>query len=85
MRLLFGPPMQALSPVCSHPQNDCSDTVICHCLGVTRAAVEEAIALCGLKTVKEISRETGAGSGCTACHAKLRELLREARQPVPVC
>lgn len=64
---------------------DCSETILCHCLGVSESTVQDAVAICGLSTVKEVCRETGAGSGCTACHARLRELLRKARQPLPVC
>jgi bacterioferritin-associated ferredoxin len=75
--------MQILSR--THTPADCSETIVCHCLGISESAVADAVAICGLATVKDVCRETGAGSGCTACHARLRELVRKASQTVPVC
>jgi len=75
--------MQILSR--THTQADCSETIICHCLGISESTVADAVAVCGLASVKDVCRETGAGSGCTACHARLRELLRKSNQTVPVC
>jgi bacterioferritin-associated ferredoxin len=59
--------------------------MICHCLEISESTVADAVAICGLTTIKEVCRETGAGGGCTACHARLKELLRKANQPVPAC
>jgi len=75
--------MQILSR--THSTTDCPDAIICHCLGVSESTVADAVAICGLSTLKEVCRETGAGSGCTACHARLRELLRKSSQAVPAC
>jgi bacterioferritin-associated ferredoxin len=75
--------MQILSR--THTLADCSETIVCHCLQVSESTLADAIAICGASTVKEVCRETGAGGGCTACHARLRELLRKTRQSVPVC
>jgi NifU-like protein len=75
--------MQVLSR--THSSADCPETIICHCLAISESTVADAVAVCGLATVKEVCRETGAGSGCTACHARLRELLRKTNQTVPVC
>lgn len=69
----------------THSSIDSSETIVCHCLGVSESTVADAVAICGLRTVKEVCRETGAGSGCTACHAQLRELLRKSSQSVPAC
>ena len=69
----------------THTQADCSETIVCHCLQVSESTLADAIAICGAATVKEVCRETGAGGGCTACHARLREMLRASRQSVPVC
>ncbi len=58
--------------------------IICHCIGVTKADVEESLRLHGCSRVKEIIEQTGAGSGCTACRRRLAELIRRhehARQP----
>jgi NifU-like protein len=69
----------------THSSADCSETIVCRCLGISESTVADAVAVCGLATVKDVCRETGAGSGCTACHARLRDLLRKASQAVPVC
>lgn len=69
----------------THSAADCPETIVCHCLEVSENTIADAIAVCGLSTVKEICRETGAGGGCTACHARLKELLRKTQQSVPVC
>ncbi len=75
--------MQILSR--THSSADCSESIVCHCLGISASTVADAVAVCGLATVKDVCRETGAGSGCTACHVRLRELVRKASQSVPVC
>lgn len=69
----------------THSDVDCSETIICHCLEISESTVADAVAICGLASVKEICRETGAGSGCTACHARLKEMLRKTHDSVSVC
>lgn len=54
------------------------DEVICRCLNVRRSTIEAAVAVCGLASIRELKSTTGAGDGCTACHARLRELLRNS-------
>ena len=67
------------------PEHDGTETIVCHCLQVSESAVADAIAVCGLASVREVCRETGAGGGCTACHARLKEMLQHTRQSVRVC
>ncbi|MSR60487.1 MAG: (2Fe-2S)-binding protein [Planctomycetaceae bacterium] len=67
----------------THTDADCSETIVCHCLQVSESTLADAIAVCGLASVREVCRETGAGGGCTACHARLREMLRHTRQTEP--
>jgi bacterioferritin-associated ferredoxin len=69
----------------THATSDCSESIVCRCLEVSESTVADAVAIYGLSTVKEVCRETGAGSGCTACHARLRELLKKSNQAVPAC
>jgi NAD(P)H-nitrite reductase large subunit len=69
----------------THSAADCSETIVCHCLEISESTVADAIAICGLTSVKEVCRETGAGAGCTACHGRLRDMLRKTNQSVPVC
>ena len=75
--------MQILSQTRS--QVDCAESIVCHCLEVSESTVADAIAICGLSSVREVCRETGAGAGCTACHTRLKELLRKTNQAMPVC
>jgi bacterioferritin-associated ferredoxin len=51
------------------------DQIVCHCLQVTESTVREAADRCAFRSLCELVRETGAGSGCTACHRRLRRLL----------
>jgi bacterioferritin-associated ferredoxin len=67
----------------THTDADCSETIVCHCLQVSESTLTDAIAVCGLASVREVCRETGAGGGCTACHARLREMLRRSREAIP--
>ncbi len=55
----------------------CPNRVVCRCLQVTEATIVEAIDRLELRTVKDIQRHTGAGTGCTCCHGELRELLEQ--------
>ena len=57
--------------------NTCPARMVCRCLGVTEAALFEAIAQNKVKTIKDISRHTGAGDGCTACHRLLQLYLTD--------
>jgi NAD(P)H-nitrite reductase large subunit len=69
----------------THSPTDSTESIVCRCLEISETTVADAIAVCGLSTVREICRETGAGGGCTACHARLKELLRKTSQSTPVC
>ena len=60
--------------------SDCPNRVVCRCLNVTEATIINAISRLELRTVKEVRRHTGAGSGCTCCHGELRELLEQHSQ-----
>lgn len=64
--------------VCAPPYAmvaDGAEQIICQCLQVTESTVREAAARCPFFSLAEIGRETGAGTGCTACHRRLRRLL----------
>jgi bacterioferritin-associated ferredoxin len=54
---------------------DCPDKIVCRCLQVTESQVVRMIERLELRTVHDIRQYTGAGDGCTCCHAKLRECL----------
>jgi bacterioferritin-associated ferredoxin len=63
------------APDLADPCLDCPLRVVCRCLQVTEQVLVEAITTGTVRTVKDICRHTGAGDGCTACHATLREYL----------
>ena len=54
---------------------ECPKRVVCQCLQITKGQLIEAIQTLELRTVKEVRRATGAGEGCTCCHADLRAYL----------
>ena len=53
------------------------DTLLCRCLQVSESALADAIERCPLSNLQDVARETGAGSGCTACHRMLRRFLSQ--------
>jgi bacterioferritin-associated ferredoxin len=46
--------------------------VVCHCFGVTEEQLVSAVAAMDLRTLHEVRRQTGAGTGCNACHRRIR-------------
>ncbi len=53
---------------------DRSKDIVCHCSGTTKTAIKGLIDD-GVDNVDEISRLTGACSGCGACDVLVLELL----------
>ena len=63
---------------CSHERcDDCNDKIVCRCLQVTESQVVRMIERLELRTVLDLRKYTGAGEGCTCCHAKLEEYLEK--------
>jgi bacterioferritin-associated ferredoxin len=56
------------------------ETIVCHCLQVTQSSVVEAVRDGGARSLCELARLTGAGSGCTSCHRRLRAYLNDRRE-----
>ena len=60
--------------------------IVCHCLKVTGIDLREALLIHDPQTVRDITRCTGAGGGCTACHARLTVILQQTSYfPSPIC
>lgn len=49
---------------------------MCHCAKVAESTVYEVINKGGVKTIEAVTRETGAGSGCGACHCRINRVLQ---------
>ena len=63
-------------------QNNCTlilgeDLVVCKCLGITEVEVVEITRIKKIACLAELRMESEAGSGCTACHKKLSQIIRE--------
>lgn len=63
-------------------QNNCAliageDLVVCKCLGITEVEVIEITRIKKIGCLAELRMESEAGSGCTACHKKLNQIIRE--------
>jgi bacterioferritin-associated ferredoxin len=54
---------------------DCRGNFVCHCLKVTEEALLEVLRSGSIRSVRELREQTGAGDGCTACHARLRTYI----------
>ena len=66
----------------------CCEEVVCHCLKVTLAEVESAIVTSDDPSLRCVMRMTGAGTGCTACHRAIRNLIQAQCPPTassPTC
>jgi bacterioferritin-associated ferredoxin len=63
---------------------DCPAVMLCRCLRVTVDEVREVVSTHGARNVSEIAQHTGAGSGCTACHRRLRQVIVEQRTQLVV-
>lgn len=57
-----------------------SATYACHCLKVTEEQIIEAAAEPYVNDVEDITQQTMAGSGCTACHCSLRDILSRCKR-----
>lgn len=53
------------------------DEVICHCQGITRGQIEEAIRQGNLTTFEEVGEATEAGTICGSCQDDIEEILSE--------
>jgi len=53
----------------------CHEKIVCRCLHVTESQVIRMIERLELRTVRDVRKFTGAGEGCTCCHAALEEYL----------
>ena len=73
----MNPPIDGLCH-CDHC-TVCDGRYICHCLRITEEAVVQAVTRFALQTVDEVRVVTGAGSGCTACHYRIRQVIERSR------
>jgi len=71
-----------MDTACTRSCSDCPSRLVCRCLKITEEAVVHAIAVLGMRTVKEIRQATGAGDGCTCCHKLLARLIDKHSVPV---
>jgi bacterioferritin-associated ferredoxin len=63
-----------------------ADEIVCHCLRITESEVRTAVETTNASTVRSIIKTTDAGSGCTVCHCRIKQLIAEHKaklaQPV---
>jgi len=63
--------------------------VVCHCLGITEGKIRGAISSGSVVSVRTAMQHTSAGTGCTACHCAIKELLDgrcpQESAPSPIC
>lgn len=65
-----------MSTTCTAERCDtCPGKIVCRCLNVTEEQVINLISGRGLRSIREIRQHTGAGEGCTCCHAELSHYL----------
>lgn len=54
-----------------------TDEIVCHCMQIRRSEITTAAETQDGPTVRCIMKATDAGTGCTACHSRIRRLLAE--------
>ena len=67
---------------------DDAGPLVCRCMQVYERELLDAMAVFDIQTLADIKRFTGAGDGCTCCHAKLRcylELQVQSASASPIC
>lgn len=53
------------------------DIEICHCNGIMKSEIVQAIKEKGLKSVEEVGEVTGAGTICGGCIPDIEDILKE--------
>lgn len=66
------------------PSYTVESRLLCRCLRVSEAELEAASSYCDMETVRDVTEQTGAGSGCMACHCAIKEFLKHRRAQVAV-
>ncbi|MCA9488784.1 MAG: (2Fe-2S)-binding protein [Myxococcales bacterium] len=56
--------------------------ILCLCEGVSDRTIDEAIRA-GARSVRQVTRATGAGTGCGSCACDVRSRLKASRQSEP--
>lgn len=51
--------------------------IVCHCAGVTDAAILQLVRADAVRTVKDVVRQTGAGRCCAPCRQEIASLLSQ--------
>ena len=55
--------------------HSCPERVVCRCLNITEGELVNVITSREIESLRDLRRHTGAGEGCTCCHATLKEYL----------
>src|SRR5262245_29073861 len=73
-------PIEPLSTIGrnGHGETD-SDPIVCTCLQVRASTITRAVQEGGARSLCDVACSTGAGSGCTACHRRIRQFLVQRR------
>lgn len=61
-----------------NPYKKNAATIICECKGVTDEMIENLVKEDKVRSVEDLVRLTGAGTGCGKCKVKLKEQIEEA-------
>lgn len=56
-----------------------ADRIVCHCLGIAESEIRCALMEETAECLRSVMRETGAGTGCTACHRAIKDLVAQQR------
>jgi bacterioferritin-associated ferredoxin len=54
-----------------------SDEIVCHCLRISESEVRTAMDTAQANSLRGIMKATDAGTGCTVCHCRIRQVIAE--------
>ncbi|MAS94164.1 MAG: hypothetical protein CMO55_13290 [Verrucomicrobiales bacterium] len=64
-----------LIPTCRFAVKSEDSGILCHCAQVKEATVHRAVQEGVVDSVESVMAETGAGTGCRACHCRINRVL----------
>lgn len=60
-----------------------TDKMVCYCYGLRESDIRQSVQLHGCQELSAIMSCSGAGTGCTACHRRIQDVLDQ--QAIEAC
>jgi len=60
-----------------------TDKMVCYCYGLRESDIRQSMQLHGCEELSAIMSCSGAGTGCTACHRRIQDVIDQ--QAIEAC